>query len=168
MAAPTACGSSWARDWIWAAAETYATAAATPDPLTHCGIPGIKPTHLCSNPSCNSWIPNPQCHSGNSAVYFSVCSPVDVTFKSSTGILPEVHSGLRNLIRTVHTGVSDFPFYTFHAQDTVNWLTLAPSYLDRTEAELGWNLAVQCLYCYLQGRICPGFFLPTLLTIWLL
>ena len=32
-----------ARDWIGAAAVTYTTAAATLDPLTHCGGPGIEP-----------------------------------------------------------------------------------------------------------------------------
>ena len=35
MAAPTAYGSSWARDWIWAEAVTYAAPVAMPDPLTH-------------------------------------------------------------------------------------------------------------------------------------
>ena len=33
MATPTAYGSSWDRDWIWAAAVTYAVAGATPDPF---------------------------------------------------------------------------------------------------------------------------------------
>ena len=32
------------RDWIWAAAVTYATAAATRDALTHCAGSGIAPT----------------------------------------------------------------------------------------------------------------------------
>ena len=36
-------GSSWARDQIQVAAVTYPTAAAMPDPLTHCGRPRIKP-----------------------------------------------------------------------------------------------------------------------------
>ena len=32
LAAPVAYGSSQARDWIWAAAATYITTEATPDP----------------------------------------------------------------------------------------------------------------------------------------
>ena len=36
MDAPTAYGCARARDWIWAAAVTYTTAAAVLDPLTHC------------------------------------------------------------------------------------------------------------------------------------
>ena len=36
MAAPSAYGSSQARDLIWAGAVTCATEAATPDALTHC------------------------------------------------------------------------------------------------------------------------------------
>ena len=36
MAAPEAYGSFQARDWIQAPAVTYATGAATLDPLTHC------------------------------------------------------------------------------------------------------------------------------------
>ena len=43
MATPTAYESSGAKDLIWATAVTYATATATPDPLTHCARPGIKP-----------------------------------------------------------------------------------------------------------------------------
>ena len=43
LAVPTACGSSWARDQIWATAATYTTGAATPDHLTQCAGPGIKP-----------------------------------------------------------------------------------------------------------------------------
>ena len=35
---------SWARDWILATAAAYATAMATPDPLTHCTRPRIKST----------------------------------------------------------------------------------------------------------------------------
>ena len=35
MASPVTCESSWARDWIWAAAVTYAAAAAMLDLLTH-------------------------------------------------------------------------------------------------------------------------------------
>ena len=46
IAAHTAYGSSWARDWIRATAVTYITATATLDPLTHCARPGIKPTPL--------------------------------------------------------------------------------------------------------------------------
>ena len=41
---PMACGSSWARDWLRAAAVTLATAMAALDTLTHCTGPGIKPT----------------------------------------------------------------------------------------------------------------------------
>ena len=36
-------GSSQARNWIQAAAMTYATDAAMLDPLTHCARPGIEP-----------------------------------------------------------------------------------------------------------------------------
>ena len=43
MATPTAYGSSWAKDQIWATAATYATAMATQDPLTHCARLGIEP-----------------------------------------------------------------------------------------------------------------------------
>ena len=39
-------GSSWARNWLQEAAMTYATAAATPNPLTHCTGPGIEPAPL--------------------------------------------------------------------------------------------------------------------------
>ena len=39
-------GSSKARDWIRAAAATYATAVAMLDPLTHWASPGIEPTPL--------------------------------------------------------------------------------------------------------------------------
>ena len=35
-------GSSWARDWIWAAAVTYVAVLAKPDPLAHCVRPGIE------------------------------------------------------------------------------------------------------------------------------
>ena len=45
-----ACGSTWARDWIWAAAETCVAAAEMPHPLTHCAGPGLNPS-LCSDPS---------------------------------------------------------------------------------------------------------------------
>ena len=40
MATPTAYGSSWARDWIWA------TALAAPDPLAYCTVLGIEPAPL--------------------------------------------------------------------------------------------------------------------------
>ena len=40
MATPIAHGSSWAKDWMWA------TAAATPDPLTQCAGPGTEPKPL--------------------------------------------------------------------------------------------------------------------------
>ena len=43
MDAPTGYESSWAKNWIQAAAATYAGAAALPDHLTHCSRPGIKP-----------------------------------------------------------------------------------------------------------------------------
>ena len=43
MATPMAYGSSPARDQIQASALTDGTAAATPDPLTHCAGLGIKP-----------------------------------------------------------------------------------------------------------------------------
>ena len=46
LATPTACGSSWARDWIQAAAAIRATVGTTPDPLTHCAGLGIKPAPL--------------------------------------------------------------------------------------------------------------------------
>ena len=46
MAALTAYGSSRAKDWIQAAAVTYAAAAAISDLLIHCPKPGIKPTPL--------------------------------------------------------------------------------------------------------------------------
>ena len=46
MAAPAAYGSSRAKDKIQVTATTYAAAAATPDPLTHCAGPGIEPELL--------------------------------------------------------------------------------------------------------------------------
>ena len=47
MATLVAYRSSWARDWIWAAATTYPTAAvATRDSLTHWAKPGIEPSPL--------------------------------------------------------------------------------------------------------------------------
>ena len=42
MATPMALGSSWTRNWIWAAAATYAAAVAMQDPSTHCTQLGIK------------------------------------------------------------------------------------------------------------------------------
>ena len=39
----TTCGNSWSRDWIWAMAATYTTAAAMLGPLTHCAGLGIEP-----------------------------------------------------------------------------------------------------------------------------
>ena len=65
MATPAAFGSSWARDWIWAAAVTYSTAAAMLDPSPTALGWGWNP-HLYSNTSCRSWILNPLCHSENS------------------------------------------------------------------------------------------------------
>ena len=62
-------GSSQARDRIWATAGTYATAAATPHPLTHCTRPGIK-LCLLRDPSHYSLILNPLSHSGNSSLDF--------------------------------------------------------------------------------------------------
>ena len=41
MATPAAYGNTQARDWIWAAAATYAEAAAMPDSFTHCTRLGI-------------------------------------------------------------------------------------------------------------------------------
>ena len=46
MAVPVAYGSSPARDWIQAAANSYTTAVATPDLLTHCIKLGIEPMSL--------------------------------------------------------------------------------------------------------------------------
>ena len=59
MVTPTAPASFCTRDWIWAAA------ASTPDPLTYCASQGSN-LHLCREPSCCSWIPNPLHHSSNS------------------------------------------------------------------------------------------------------
>ena len=69
MATPMAYESSQVRDWIWATAVTYATAAAMPDPLTYCTRPGIEP-HLHSSLRCCSQILNPPCHSGNSFSFY--------------------------------------------------------------------------------------------------
>ena len=64
MVTPMAYGGSRAREWIGAIALTYATAAAIPDPLTHCvrlGIEPMPPQRLCSqilnslHNSRNSW-----------------------------------------------------------------------------------------------------------------
>ena len=49
MAATVAYGSSQARDWIQAAAVTYATAVATPNPLIYCTGLGIEPKLLQSD-----------------------------------------------------------------------------------------------------------------------
>lgn len=46
MAAPMVYGNSQDRDWIWAVAVTYATAAVMPDPLIHCGKPEIESESL--------------------------------------------------------------------------------------------------------------------------
>ena len=46
MAIPTAYGSSWARDWIWAPADTWTTAAAMLDSLTYYTGLGIEPMAL--------------------------------------------------------------------------------------------------------------------------
>ena len=43
MAAPTAYGSSWARDGFQATAVTYTAAVAMPDPLTQCAGPTTEP-----------------------------------------------------------------------------------------------------------------------------
>ena len=64
MAATRAYGSSWARYEILASALTYATAAAMPDPLTHCAGLGIKPVPL-QQPKLLKLVPNTLCHSGN-------------------------------------------------------------------------------------------------------
>ena len=59
MATPTACGSSQARDWTWAAASIYATAVATNSrSLTHCTGLRIQPTPL-QWPEPLSQVPNP-------------------------------------------------------------------------------------------------------------
>ena len=44
MAMPMAYGSSQARDWILAAAATYARAVANLNPLAHYPGPGMEPT----------------------------------------------------------------------------------------------------------------------------
>ena len=49
MDTPLAYESFWARDWIQAAAATYAPAVAIPDPLIQCARQGIKPTLLQSD-----------------------------------------------------------------------------------------------------------------------
>ena len=68
MAAPTAYGSSEARDWIWATATTYATAAAMQDPLTHDARPGSN-WHLHSDQAA-SQILNPLSYSKDSQTHF--------------------------------------------------------------------------------------------------
>ena len=50
------------------------------DPLTHCARLGSN-THLHSDPSCCSWIPNPLCHGGNSYRYLFVVWNVSHCFK---------------------------------------------------------------------------------------
>ena len=57
--APTVYGSSHARDWIWAAAETYTVAVA------QCS--GAQTCTSSSDLSCCSWILNSLCHSRNSS-----------------------------------------------------------------------------------------------------
>ena len=42
MAAPEAYKGFQVRDWVWAIAVTYTTAAATLDPLTYCAKPGTE------------------------------------------------------------------------------------------------------------------------------
>ena len=69
MVTPMAYGSSWARDWIWAAAVTYTAAVATMDPLTHwAGLGWGSNLSLCSDLSHCSWILNPLHHSRNSCI----------------------------------------------------------------------------------------------------
>ena len=53
------CGiwNSQARDQIQHTVVTYATAAAMPDPLTHCARPGIEPTSWCCKDSANPMLP---------------------------------------------------------------------------------------------------------------
>ena len=65
MATPLACGSSQARDWIWAAAVSYTAAVAMPDTLTHCAKLGTAHTPL-QQASSYSRILNPLCDSENS------------------------------------------------------------------------------------------------------
>ena len=72
MAVLMAYGSSWARDWIWATAVTYTTAATVWDPLTHYTRLGSN-LHLCSNPSRYSQIFNPIRHDRNSCHFFMFC-----------------------------------------------------------------------------------------------
>ena len=70
--------SSWARDWIWAAAVTYATTVAMTDPLIHCSGPGIK-LHLCRDPSCCRRILNPLHHSRNNPSYIFCMLPPSIS-----------------------------------------------------------------------------------------
>ena len=67
-ATTTAYGSFLARDQISAPAVTYATASATPGPLSHCAGLGIKPMPLQwpKLPQRKCWILNLLGHSGNS------------------------------------------------------------------------------------------------------
>ena len=48
---------SQARDQIWAAVATYATAEVTPDPLTHCARPGIEPVSWCYRDAADPIVP---------------------------------------------------------------------------------------------------------------
>ena len=69
MAASVVYGSSWVRDWIWATAVTYATAAAKPDPLTSAPVQGLN-LRLHSDLSYCSWILKSLCHNVNSMLLF--------------------------------------------------------------------------------------------------
>ena len=69
MAAFMACGSSQARDWIWAAALTYTIAVAMPAPLTQCTGWGSN-LWLCSDLSHCSRILNPVHHKGTPVCLF--------------------------------------------------------------------------------------------------
>ena len=69
MTTPAAYGSAWAGDWTWASAVTYTTAAATPNPSTHCMGMGIKPKPL-QGPEPVQLIPDSPHHSGTSFPFF--------------------------------------------------------------------------------------------------
>ena len=45
MAVPITYGQSWARNWIWATAATYAASVAMLDPLTRCAMVGTPYSH---------------------------------------------------------------------------------------------------------------------------
>ena len=49
--------SSWARGQIWAVILTYTTAAAMPDPLTHCAGLGSKPVSWCCRDASDPIVP---------------------------------------------------------------------------------------------------------------